>query len=129
MCGEIVAEDTGGTTTAISADNANAYDDAGDNANNIDDGLPYACHICRQPFTNPIVTSCQHYFCEGCMLHRIRDESTTACPICQKDTHGVFNHARKLEAKKRRLVGREGTWEAFMEKGRRGRAGGVGGDQ
>jgi len=28
-----------------------------------DDGLPFACFICRRFFTNPIVTSCSHYFC------------------------------------------------------------------
>jgi RING finger protein 113A len=26
--------------------------------------LPWACDICRQPFVNPVVTKCKHYFCE-----------------------------------------------------------------
>lgn len=26
--------------------------------------LPFACHICREPFTRPVVTKCKHYFCE-----------------------------------------------------------------
>jgi RING finger protein 113A len=33
-----------------------------------DDELPFACFICRQPFTDPVVTSCKHYFCEHCAL-------------------------------------------------------------
>jgi RING finger protein 113A len=31
-----------------------------------DDDLPFKCIICRQSFTNPIVTKCKHYFCEKC---------------------------------------------------------------
>lgn len=29
-----------------------------------DDKLPFACYICRGPFNRPVVTGCQHYFCE-----------------------------------------------------------------
>ena len=29
---------------------------------NSDDGIPFACHICRGPFKSPIVTTCGHYF-------------------------------------------------------------------
>ena len=90
-------------------------DRKGDN----NDGIPFACHICRGPFQNPIVTTCGHYFCESCMLGKIRNEDGgggTGCPICQKDTHGVLNYAQKLVAKKRRLVGRDGTWEEYLEK-------------
>lgn len=25
--------------------------------------VPFACLICRQPFTQPVVTKCGHYFC------------------------------------------------------------------
>lgn len=28
-----------------------------------DEDVPFACLICRQPFTEPIVTKCGHYFC------------------------------------------------------------------
>eukprot|EP00956_Cyclotella_meneghiniana_P040960 scaffold210510_cov23-Cyclotella_meneghiniana.AAC.1 len=45
-----------------------------------EDGIPFACHICRGPFRNPIVTSCQHYFCETCMSTRVK-EVGTGCPI------------------------------------------------
>jgi RING finger protein 113A len=33
-----------------------------------DDSLPFACFICRQPFVDPVVTKCNHYFCEHCAL-------------------------------------------------------------
>lgn len=33
-----------------------------------DDSLPFACFICRQPFVDPVVTNCKHYFCEHCAL-------------------------------------------------------------
>ena len=107
----------------------------GNNDNDIvDDGVPFACHICRKSFTNPIITSCGHYFDEGCLLAHLRGSSTTvesssssssaaaatmACPICNKDTHGVMNYPTKLFAKKRRLVGRDGSWTEYMEKQRR----------
>ncbi|KAL3779373.1 hypothetical protein HJC23_005233 [Cyclotella cryptica] len=83
----------------------------------IDDGIPFACHICRGPFQNPIVTTCNHYFCESCISSRIK-ESGMGCPVCQKATHGVLNFPQKLVAKKRRLVGRDGSWEEFLDKSR-----------
>lgn len=39
-----------------------------------EDSLPFACFICREPFTlekNPVVTKCKHYFCESCALQVI----------------------------------------------------------
>lgn len=33
-----------------------------------DDALPFACFICREPFVDPVVTKCKHYFCEHCAL-------------------------------------------------------------
>lgn len=117
----------GGSKTAQGDDDG--FGGAGNNEhgrddvkNGIDDGIPYACHICRGPFQNPVVTTCGHYFCESCMQSRIRESdtnsstTTTTCPICQKDTHGVLNYPQKLVAKKRRLVGRNGTWEEYLAK-------------
>jgi RING finger protein 113A len=119
MCGEV------GTAVASSKAKEGGEDfdhDYSNNQsnkhNNLDDGIPYACHICRGPFRNPVVTTCGHYFCESCMQHRLREStpSSSCCPICQKDTHGVLNHPTKLVTKKRRLVGRDGTWEEYLEK-------------
>lgn len=28
----------------------------------VDDGLPFACAICRGPFNSPVETKCMHYF-------------------------------------------------------------------
>ncbi|GJW26886.1 putative receptor protein kinase ZmPK1 [Tanacetum coccineum] len=41
-----------------------------------EDGLPFACFICRQPFVDPVVTKCKHYFCEHCALKIILDVPT-----------------------------------------------------
>lgn len=78
------------------------------------DGLPFACHICRKPFTEPVVTQCNHYFCQACIFVHVR-ENTPACPICSKDTGGVFNHPAKLISKKKRLVGAKASWEEFAD--------------
>jgi len=90
------------------------------------DGLPFACYLCREAFKDPVVTSCNHYFCQNCIMQHVKDNSTngssgsvsasmsSACPICQKDTHGVFNYASKLYQKRRRM-GFE-TWEDYAAK-------------
>uniref|UniRef100_A0A7S3L9B2 RING-type E3 ubiquitin transferase n=1 Tax=Amphora coffeiformis TaxID=265554 RepID=A0A7S3L9B2_9STRA len=84
-----------------------------------DDGLPFACHLCRNAFDDPVITACQHYFCEKCIMSHVRNHSD-ACPICGKETHRVFNEPTKLIAKKRQVLGareakQEGSWKAFFE--------------
>ncbi|KAK1732523.1 putative zinc finger protein [Skeletonema marinoi] len=115
MCGE-VSGGGGGVKKKKSGDDDYFGKNKEDDAKNANDGIPYACHICRGPFQNPVVTTCGHYYCESCMQTRIRESGLTTCPICQKDTHGVLNHAQKLVAKKRRLVGRDGSWEDYLAK-------------
>jgi len=72
-----------------------------------DDDLPFACFICRQPFTNPVVTKCKHYFCEKCALeHHAKSKK---CFVCSEPTGGIFNAPSrqilaKLELKKKRLA-------------------------
>lgn len=68
-------------------------------ANVDDDGLPFACFICRKAFVMPVETLCKHYFCEDCALNRLKTDST--CAICGAQTRGVFNTAVKLEAQLR----------------------------
>ena len=81
-----------------------------------DDGIPFACFICRNHFTDPVVTSCGHYFCEKCIMNHVRQGGEKGlCPISGKDTNGVFNEPTKLLAKKRKVVGRKGTWKDFAE--------------
>ncbi|KPI96663.1 RING finger protein 113A [Papilio xuthus] len=65
-----------------------------------DDELPFKCFICRESFTDPVVTKCKHYFCEKCALTNYKKSSR--CYICNTQTSGVFNPAKELEAKMKR---------------------------
>jgi RING finger protein 113A len=58
------------------------------------ESIPFACIICKKPYTNPIVTKCGHYFCESCALQRYR--KNPSCAACGAGTGGVFNMAKKL---------------------------------
>ena len=78
------------------------------------ENIPFACIICKDPYKNPIVTKCGHYFCEGCALNRYR--RNPSCAACGAGTGGVFNGAKNLKkllerkrerAKKRREKARE----------------------
>ena len=59
-----------------------------------EDELPFACFICREPFKNPVVTKCQHYFCESCALSHYR--KSKRCFVCDVQTNGVFNPAKNI---------------------------------
>lgn len=59
-----------------------------------DPEFPFACHICREGFTDPVVTLCGHYFCQKCAISH--SKKSTKCVICDKQTFGIFNKARKL---------------------------------
>lgn len=83
-----------------------------------DDGLPFACYLCREAFKDPVVTSCGHFFCQACILEHVRNDEKGSCPICKKDTHGVFNQPTKLISKKRRLLSSRATWEEFADASR-----------
>ncbi|GAB2231137.1 hypothetical protein Drorol1_Dr00027425 [Drosera rotundifolia] len=37
---------------------------AGNDDDDDEDTLPFACFICRNPFVDPVVTKCKHYFFE-----------------------------------------------------------------
>ena len=94
----------GGTGTSNDDDNEVA----------VDDGLPFACYICRDAFDEPIVTTCSHYFCQSC-LHTHNQQNNNKCPVCNAETHGVMNQPTKLITKKRKLLGRNATWQEFMD--------------
>lgn len=57
--------------------------------------IPFACIICKEPYREPIVTRCGHYFCEPCALKRYRKDPT--CAACGVGTNGVFNSAKRLK--------------------------------
>ncbi|KAJ1998042.1 RNA-splicing factor [Coemansia thaxteri] len=58
--------------------------------------LPFACLICRNPFTKPVVTKCKHYFCEACALAQYR--KTPKCFACGAATAGTFKQAKDILA-------------------------------
>jgi RING finger protein 113A len=58
------------------------------------ESIPFACIICKGPYNNPIITKCNHYFCEACALKRYRKDPS--CAACGTGTGGVFNVAKKL---------------------------------
>lgn len=68
-----------------------------------DDGLPFACLICREawgPRSDPVVTRCKHYFCEQCALKH--NAKTGKCFMCEQPTGGIFNVAKEIERKLKR---------------------------
>ena len=65
-----------------------------DDSSDDEDDLPFACLICREPFTRPVVTKCKHYFCEKCALEHYRKSSK--CFACGAQTQGVFNRAHDI---------------------------------
>lgn len=62
-----------------------------------EDNLPFKCFICRNSFTDPVVTKCKHYFCEKCALEQYR--KSTRCYVCNTQTNGTFNPAKELTAR------------------------------
>ncbi|KAE8213867.1 hypothetical protein CF327_g2684 [Tilletia walkeri] len=62
--------------------------------NEEDEEIPFACLICRQPFTEPVVTRCGHYFCMACAIKRYT--KNPKCFACGKPTNGLFNAATKI---------------------------------
>merc|ERR1711865_848126 len=63
----------------------------------VDDGLPWACFICRNDFKDPVVTKCSHYFCSKCAIDNYKED--TACACCKEPTGGIFNIAKEITAK------------------------------
>lgn len=56
------------------------------------DGIPLSCNICKNPYKDPIVTSCKHYFCIDCA----EKECTDKCFTCEQVTSGIFKNAKKI---------------------------------
>jgi len=59
-----------------------------------DEDIPFACLICRKPYTDPIVTRCGHYFDSACAIKRFA--KTPKCAACGAPTSGIFNRADKV---------------------------------
>lgn len=62
-----------------------------------EEDLPFKCYLCKESFTNPVVTRCKHYFCEKCALANYK--KSQRCFACGAQTGGVFNPAKEVIAK------------------------------
>lgn len=69
-----------------------------------EDALPFACHLCRQDFVNPVVTRCKHYFCEECAVKHYNGGKAPRCAVCQSDTGGIFNTAHEILKRKKKKM-------------------------
>ena len=75
-------------------------------------GLPFACHICRKPFVDPVETVCGHFFCGRCVLN---DRQSQKCAVCKADTFGIFNKTDKVGGEKKTEIKTHGLVEAVTE--------------
>ncbi|KAL5523507.1 hypothetical protein ACEPAG_7680 [Sanghuangporus baumii] len=75
----------------------NAADSDSDSDTDSSEDVPFACLICRKPYTDPVVTRCGHYFCSACAIKRFA--KTPKCIACGTATGGIFNRADKVIAK------------------------------
>lgn len=87
----------------LRGENPNLPDVEKEDVDHDEDGLPFACFICRKDFNNPIMTLCGHYFCEKCALKRMN--TNTTCAICKQPLRETFNPAPKLIEKIRKKKG------------------------
>ncbi|KAI0358619.1 hypothetical protein OH77DRAFT_1421041 [Trametes cingulata] len=85
-----------------------------------DEDIPFACIICRKPYTDPVVTRCGHYFCSACAIKRFA--KTPKCAACGAPTAGIFNRADKVIAKLKKK--QEAEEEAAHDQGEGGSGGG-----
>jgi len=70
-----------------------------------DEDIPFACFICRNPYTDPVVTRCGHYYCSSCAIKRFA--KTSKCAACGLPTGGIFNRADKVVDKMKEKRKRE----------------------
>jgi RING finger protein 113A len=59
-----------------------------------EEDVPFACLICRKPYTDPVVTRCGHFYCSSCAIKRYA--KTPKCLACGAPTGGIFNRADKI---------------------------------
>lgn len=56
------------------------------------------CGICGKECINPVITLCEHVFCESCALQYYNNKSKL-CYVCSKHLKGVFNNASSIQVK------------------------------
>jgi len=97
-----------GTYAAVEEENWEVSDEEED--------IPFKCIICRDNFKRPIVTKCQHYFCEECAIKHYK--TSKRCFACRKQTNGIFNMAKNIVAKLKGIKEREvknSDWDTRLE--------------
>ena len=82
---------------------AAAFDDDSDDSD--DEDMPFACLITREPFVDPVVTKCGHYFEKSAALKRF--QKTPKCYACGAPTGGIFNKPTQLIKKLKERAAKE----------------------
>ncbi|KAF8445080.1 hypothetical protein L210DRAFT_3502440 [Boletus edulis BED1] len=70
-----------------------------------EEDIPFACLVCRRPYTDPVVTRCGHYYCSSCAIKRYA--KNPKCLACGAPTGGIFNRADKVIAKLKKTQSNE----------------------
>ena len=78
----------------LAADPKRNANDSSSESDSDDEDIPFACLICRKPYTDPVMTRCNHYFCSACAIKRYA--KTPKCAACHAPTGGIFNRADKV---------------------------------
>ncbi|KAI9493399.1 hypothetical protein BDB00DRAFT_822919 [Zychaea mexicana] len=86
-----------------------------DDDDDSEEELPFACYICRQEFKDPVVTKCNHYFCEKCALDNYK--KSPKCFACGAPTGGVFTTAKNMLEKLRKKKERQQEDKSDQEDG------------
>lgn len=63
--------------------NSGDEDDKKYEINSDEETLPFKCFICRNSFTDPVVTKCKHYFCEKCALDQYKKVQDVTYVMCK----------------------------------------------
>ncbi|KAI9272735.1 hypothetical protein BDA99DRAFT_499075 [Phascolomyces articulosus] len=84
-----------------------------DDDDDSEEELPFACLICRNEFSHPVVTKCNHYFCEKCALDHYK--KSPKCYACGAPTTGVFNTAKNMLEKLRKKKERKEAEKSDQE--------------
>ena len=61
---------------------------------NKEDDMSLICPICEEEYKSPVVTVCQHYFCEKCAIKNY--EKNPNCFVCNKKVNGIFNSGNEV---------------------------------
>ena len=89
--------------------------DESDSDSDSDEDIPFACLICRKPYTDPVVTRCGHYYCSACAIKRY--SKTPKCLACGSPTGGIFNRADKVIEKLRQKEKKDEVEEGDASEG------------